>query len=99
MVCCLQATRTEAIAAYAELAADMLFLVFASMVLERVDRAEAESWSVEICRRWASGARDQLIVVEVILCALAEFHVGREEVVVFGGKYEQLVYLETDLGG
>ena len=77
----------------------MLFLVFASMVLQRVDRAEAESWSVEICRRWASGARDQLIVVEVILCALAEFHVGREEVVVLGGKYEQLVYLETDLCG
>ena len=67
-----QATRTEAIAAYAELAADMLFLVFASMVLERVDGAEAKSWSVEICRRWTSGTGDQLVVVEVIVCALAE---------------------------
>jgi hypothetical protein len=38
-----------------------------------------------------------LVVVEVILGALAEFHVGWQKVVVLGGKYEQLVYLETDL--
>jgi hypothetical protein len=67
------------------------------MILERVDGAEAECWSVKICRRWASGAGDQLVVVEVVLCALAEFHIGWEKVVVMGWQYEQLVYLETDL--
>ena len=40
-----------------------------------------------------------MVVVEVVLGAFADFLVGWEEVVVFGGEDEQLVDLETNLGG